>query len=98
MPLSSVKRITVLANRDLASCIALNRLLPRIHERASISVFLSSAVGKKQIPDVPPPQELQQFAPRVPQVFASEAIAAPAALKEDADAFRGRNITKYVDA
>ena len=61
---SSVLRITVLANRDLASCIALNRLLPRLQEHANISVFLSSVVGRKKPPKdglPPPPQELKQL-------------------------------------
>lgn len=37
-------RITVLANRDIASCIALNMLLPKLSDHR-LSVFLSSRVG-----------------------------------------------------
>ena len=44
-------RITILANRDLASCLALNRLLPALQQQqqhVDLSVFLSSAVGSKK--------------------------------------------------
>ncbi len=38
-------KITVLANRDLASNFALNLLLPELNERHELRVFLSSHVG-----------------------------------------------------
>ena len=40
-------RITILANQDLASCLALNYLLPSLSEHR-LNVFLSAAVGGKQ--------------------------------------------------
>jgi methionyl-tRNA formyltransferase len=48
--------ITILANRDLASCIALNHLIPGLSAHR-ISVFLSSRVGSK--PLAPPLQQLK---------------------------------------
>lgn len=38
-------KITILANEDLASCIALNRLLPLLQDH-ELCIFLSSKVGK----------------------------------------------------
>ena len=46
--------ITILANRDLASCIALNRLVPALADH-ELSLFLSASVGGK--PGLP--QQLQ---------------------------------------
>ena len=37
--------ITLLSNRDLASCVALNHLLPALSAHR-VTVFLSSQVGK----------------------------------------------------
>lgn len=48
--------ITILANRDLASCIALNHLVPGLSEHR-VTVFLSSRVGSK--PLAPPLQQLK---------------------------------------
>ena len=45
--------LTILANSDLASCIALNHLVPQL-EGHTISVLLSSQVGAKQTKAVPP--------------------------------------------
>ncbi|MGI9250902.1 MAG: formyl transferase [Pseudohongiellaceae bacterium] len=44
--------ITILANNDLAGCVALNYLVPQL-ENHVITVFLSSQVGKKQSDGVP---------------------------------------------
>ena len=41
--------ITILTNKDLASCLALNYLLPRLRDHRP-SVFLSSRVGSKPLP------------------------------------------------
>jgi methionyl-tRNA formyltransferase len=49
--------ITVLANRDLASNFALNRLLPTLTARHEVKVFLSSLVGGS----TQSPIELQQL-------------------------------------
>lgn len=49
-------RITILANRDLASCIALNHLVPGLSAHR-VTVFLSSRVGSK--PLAPPLQQLK---------------------------------------
>ena len=49
--------ITVLANRDLASNVALNRLLPALTAHHKVDVFLSSRVGA----DTQMPIELQQL-------------------------------------
>ncbi len=49
-------RITILVNKDLAGCLALNQLLPALHEH-ELSVFLSAAVGK-QISAHDVPEEL----------------------------------------
>ena len=38
-------KITILANRDLASCIALNRLFPLLKDH-ELCIFLSAKVGK----------------------------------------------------
>ncbi|MDP6414103.1 MAG: hypothetical protein QGG54_03600 [Gammaproteobacteria bacterium] len=38
-------RITILANRDLLSCIALNRLVPAFAEH-QLHIFLSATVGR----------------------------------------------------
>ena len=38
-------KITILANKDLASCIALNRLLPLLQDH-ELYIFLSAKVGK----------------------------------------------------
>lgn len=56
-------RVTVLANRDIASCLALNRLLPQLaQQQHRVSVFLSSSVGKRKAPDAaPPPAGLAQL-------------------------------------
>ncbi len=43
-------RITILANRDLASCLALNHLLPDL-DGHDLTVFLSSRVGSKPLPE-----------------------------------------------
>ena len=48
--------ITILANRDLASCLAINYLLPKLTEHR-LTVFLSSRVGSKQL--APALQQLQ---------------------------------------
>ena len=40
--------ITILTNRDLASCFALNRLIPGLAEH-QVTVFLSSRVGSKPL-------------------------------------------------
>ncbi|MFZ8956646.1 MAG: formyl transferase [Pseudohongiellaceae bacterium] len=40
--------ITILTNRDLASCFALNRLIPGLTEH-QVTVFLSSRVGSKTL-------------------------------------------------
>ena len=40
-------KITVLANRDLASNLALNKLIPALAKNHSLRVFLSSHVGSK---------------------------------------------------
>lgn len=48
--------ITILANRDLASCIALNHLIPGLSTHR-VTVFLSSRVGSK--PLAPPLQQLK---------------------------------------
>lgn len=50
-------KITVLANRDLPACLALNYLWPRLAEH-DVTVFLSSRVGKSQ----GRPAELEQLA------------------------------------
>ena len=43
-------KITILANKDLASCIALNRLVPLLREH-ELCIFLSAKVGKtKNLP------------------------------------------------
>ena len=52
-------RITILANRDIASCFALNKLLPMLSQRHTCNVFLSSVVGKKK--SAAPPAGLQQL-------------------------------------
>ena len=49
--------ITVLANKDIASNFALNRLLPPLTSRHKVSVFLSSRVGG----NTQAPIELQQL-------------------------------------
>ncbi len=49
--------VTVLANRDVASNFALNRLLPALTSRHNVSVFLSSRVGG----NTQAPIELQQL-------------------------------------
>ena len=54
-------RITILSNADLASCVALNHLLPALtgHE---LSLFLSSSVGRRTQPVARPPAlELLRF-------------------------------------
>lgn len=51
-------RITILANRDLASCLALNILLPALHAH-QLRVFLSEAVGKPNAAANTPPELLQ---------------------------------------
>jgi methionyl-tRNA formyltransferase len=50
-------KVTVLANRDLASNFALNRLLPALTPHHTVSVFLSSRVGG----NTQAPIELQQL-------------------------------------
>lgn len=51
-------RITILANKDLASCLALNQLLPALQEH-ELSVFLSAAVGKQPPAETIPAELLQ---------------------------------------
>lgn len=51
--------ITLLANRDLASNLALNQLLPRLSEQHQLQVFLSSQVGSAA--DLPEPLRLLKF-------------------------------------
>ncbi len=43
--------ITILANKDVASCVALNYLLTTLHPH-QLSIFLSSRVGSKPLPEV----------------------------------------------
>jgi len=50
-------KITVLANRDIASNLALNHLLPRLAGHHSLRLFLSEAVGGTQ----QRPRELQEL-------------------------------------
>jgi methionyl-tRNA formyltransferase len=51
--------ITVLANRDLASNLALNQLLPRLAENNQLHVFLSSQVGSGA--NLPEPLRILKF-------------------------------------
>lgn len=51
--------ITLLANRDLASNLALNQLLPRLSEQHQLRVFLSSQVGSAA--DLSEPLRLLKF-------------------------------------
>jgi methionyl-tRNA formyltransferase len=51
--------ITVLANRDLASNLALNQLLPRLTESNQLQVFLSSQVGSGA--NLPEPLRMLKF-------------------------------------
>jgi methionyl-tRNA formyltransferase len=51
--------ITLLANRDLASNLALNQLLPRLSEQHQLRVFLSSQVGSAA--NLPEPLRLLKF-------------------------------------
>ena len=51
--------ITLLANRDLASNLALNRLLPSLSEQHQLRVFLSSQVGSAA--NLPEPLRLLKF-------------------------------------
>lgn len=50
-------RITILCNRDLASCIALNHLLPALGEH-ELSIFVSPAVGRQSSTDTIPAELL----------------------------------------
>jgi methionyl-tRNA formyltransferase len=52
-------KITLLANRDLASNLALNQLLPRLSQHHQLQVFLSSRVGSGT--DLPEPLRLLKF-------------------------------------
>lgn len=52
-------RITLLANRDLASNLALNQLLPRLSQRHRLQVFLSSQVGSAA--NLPEPLRMLKF-------------------------------------
>lgn len=52
-------RITVLCNKDLASCLALNQLLPKLRAH-QLTVFVSAAVGKQAI-DAKVPADLQRL-------------------------------------
>lgn len=52
-------RITLLANRDLASNLALNHLLPRLHGSHALQVFLSGQVGSGK--NLPEPLRMLKF-------------------------------------
>jgi methionyl-tRNA formyltransferase len=52
-------KITLLANRDLASNLALNQLLPRLSQHHQLQVFLSSRVGSGT--DLPEPLRMLKF-------------------------------------
>jgi len=52
-------KITVLANRDLASNLALNQLLPRLAKSNQLQVFLSSQVGTGA--NLPEPLRMLKF-------------------------------------
>ncbi len=57
-------RITLLTNRDLASNIALNLLLPALSDRQQLEVFCSSSVGTPSAhPDMATLQFLEQTLP-----------------------------------
>ena len=57
-------RITLLTNRDLASNIALNLLLPALSDRHQLEVFCSSSVGTPSAhPDMATLQFLEQTLP-----------------------------------
>lgn len=53
-------KITILSNRDLASCVALNHLLPMLSGH-SLRIFLSSRVGKKNGPKGPEALDTLKF-------------------------------------
>lgn len=55
--------ITILANKDLASCLAINYLLQSLQDHR-LSVFLSSRVGSKQL--APPLQQLKLIEQELP--------------------------------